>query len=82
MVFVKIASKKNQNKMAGMMLAAQPWTEVCPGFSHPPRLLGPGQGSVWHGDRQTERQTRQRVSQTLCVPMESTPVPARDFGMG
>lgn len=37
------------------MLAAQPWTKVCPGFLHPLRLLGPGQGSVWHGDRQTDK---------------------------
>lgn len=50
------------------MLAAQPWTKVCPGFSHPLRLLGPGQGSVWHRDRQTDRQ---RALQTLRVPMES-----------
>lgn len=58
MVFVKIASKKNQNKMVGMMLAAQPWTKVCPGFSHPLCLLGPSQGSVWHGDRQTDKGCR------------------------
>lgn len=54
------------------MLAAQPWPKVCPGFSHPLRLLGPGQGSVWHRDRQTDRQ---RASQNLRVPMESAPVP-------
>lgn len=54
------------------MLAAQPWTKVCPGFSHPLRLLGAGQGSVWRRDRQTDRQ---RASQTLRVPMESAPAP-------